>query len=135
MIDANPIGVIINDVHGSILDANDAFLHLIGYSRPSSRRDKSAGWTSLPRNIFQADSQASRKPAEGRLHAVRESLRAQGWLDRPHPDRVHLDRRSREEAIAFILDLTERKRAQAALESAVAEKSSLPSNAKRCSAM
>jgi len=33
LVDANIIGIIISDIEGQIIEANDAFLHMVGYDR------------------------------------------------------------------------------------------------------
>ena len=51
LVDSNIIGIIVADIHGTILDANDAFLDMLGYSRselPFSWDDMTpAEWRSL----------------------------------------------------------------------------------------
>ena len=57
LVDANIIGIIIWDLDGRILEANDAFLHMVGYDR----EDLAAGrlrWTDLtPPEWLERDSQ------------------------------------------------------------------------------
>jgi PAS domain S-box-containing protein len=126
MIDANPIGVIISDVHGNIIDANDAFLQLIGYSRD----DLEAGrirWLDLtPAEFLVADHAANEEARQKGVCTPYEKacVRKDGTIV-PILVGYTLIGDTLERAIAFILDLTERKRTLSALEAAVTEKTLL----------
>jgi len=113
LVDANVIGIVIWDLEGRILEANDAFLAMVEYDR----EDLFAGrlrWTDLT-------------PAEWRdrdERAVAE-LRSTGTFQPFEKEYFRKDGRrmpvliggalfeeNGNEGVAFILDLTERKRAQ-----------------------
>jgi PAS domain S-box-containing protein len=116
LVDANIIGIIVADVEGRIFEANDAFLRIVGFDRD----DFVSGdprWTELT-------------PPEWRDRTARglEELVATGVTQpfekeyfRKDGSRVPVligytafnDQRDR--GIAFVLDLTERKRAENAL--------------------
>ncbi|MDO9709001.1 PAS domain-containing protein [Paracraurococcus lichenis] len=130
MLEANPLGVLRGDVHGRILDANDALLRLAG----RSRAELEAGtlrWDSMtPPEWLPMDAAGI---AEAREKGACTPYEKEYW--RPDGSRVPilvgfaLVGPAREETIAFILDLTDRKRAEvtlladkAALERAVAER-------------
>ncbi|HEU0203073.1 MAG TPA: AAA family ATPase [Burkholderiaceae bacterium] len=114
LVDANIIGIRIADERGRILEANDAFLDLIGYTRD----DLEAG--RLNRNDL--------VPPEHRAAADRllERLRETGSYGPFEGEYLHKDGRripvliggtyiepTRRHSIAFVLDLTERRQAEA----------------------
>ncbi len=88
LVDANIMGIFVWDVEGRILEANDAFLHIIGYDR----EDLAAGGTVQPREKEYFRKDGSRVPVLVGGAAVGEEP---------------------QQAIAFVLDLSERKRAEA----------------------
>jgi PAS domain S-box-containing protein len=116
LVDANIIGIFIWDFEGRILEANDAFLRIVGYDRqdlaaarinwadltPSDWRERDAQWIEehkrtglrppIEKEYFRKD--GSRAPV---------LLAAASFGD------------SDNEGVAFVLDLTERKEAEAAL--------------------
>ncbi|CAN7754939.1 trifunctional serine/threonine-protein kinase/ATP-binding protein/sensor histidine kinase [Rhizobium sp. LjRoot258] len=114
LVEANIIGILITTLDGQIIEANDAFLHIVGYDRV----DLAAGhirWTELT-------------PPEWRSvtrQAVAE-IRARGCCDPFEKEYFRKDGsrvpvliaraafdEARSEAVAFVLDLTELKRAEA----------------------
>ncbi|WP_018420701.1 PAS domain S-box protein [Paraburkholderia tuberum] len=116
LVDANIIGIIVRNHDGDILEANDAFLRMVGYDR----EDLVAGrirWTDLtPPEWRQGDERV--------LREIRETGRAQPFEKeyiRKDGSRVPVMigtaafEASRKEGVAFVLDLTERKRAEEAL--------------------
>jgi PAS domain S-box-containing protein len=119
---ADIIGVVISNLEGAIIEANDAFLDLVGYSRD----DLIAGrirWTELTPGDWQAASQ----------RAVAQ-IRATGRCDIFEKEYLHKDGRrvpvlvggaafdeTRTESVSFVLDLTERKRTEEALQKARTE--------------
>jgi PAS domain S-box-containing protein len=123
LVDANIIGVIIaDDVDGSIIEANDAFLEMLGYSRD----DLVAGrlrWTALT-------------PAEWHAATQRAiaQIRATGRCDTFEKEYIRKDGRrvpalvggaafedTRSQSVRFVLDLSERKRSEEGLQRAHAE--------------
>ncbi|MGF6641302.1 trifunctional serine/threonine-protein kinase/ATP-binding protein/sensor histidine kinase [Paraburkholderia sp. MM6662-R1] len=113
LVDANIIGIIVRNHDGDILEANDAFLRMVGYDR----EDLVAGrirWTDLtPPEWRQGDERV--------LREIRETGRAQPFEKeyiRKDGSRVPVMigtaafEASRKEGVAFVLDLTERKRAE-----------------------
>jgi PAS domain S-box-containing protein len=130
MLEANPIGVLRGDVHGRILDANDALLRLVGGDRAALAAG-TLRWDALtPPEWLPADAVAI---AEAREKGACTSYEKE--YQRPDGSRVPvlvgfaLVGEAQENTIAFILDLTDRKRAEAvllqgkaALEQAVAER-------------
>ncbi|KWN74433.1 ATP-binding sensor histidine kinase [Burkholderia ubonensis] len=113
LVDANIIGIFVWNVEGDILEANDAFLRLVGYERD----DLVAGrvrWRDLtPPEWREGDERA--------LQEIRETGRAQPF----EKEFVKIDGRrvpvmvggatfeaEGKEGVAFVLDLTERKQAE-----------------------
>jgi PAS domain S-box-containing protein len=113
LVDANVVGVLVSDDDGRIIEANDAFLEMVGYTRD----DLTSGrlrWPALT-------------PPESRVASERAvaQLRATGTCDVFEKEYFRRDG-SRvpvlvgaaavdgpgSETVAFVLDLTERKRAE-----------------------
>src|SRR5712664_3460810 len=122
LVDANIIGVVIGNLEGAIIEANDAFLDMVGYSRD----DLVAG--RLRRTAL--------TPAEWRAATERAiaELRTTGRSDTYEKEYVRKDgsrvpvlvggaalEDTRTQWVSFVLDLTERKRAEEALQRAHAE--------------
>ena len=122
LVEANIVGIFIWKLEGEIIEANEAFLHLLGYSR----EDLVSGrlrWTDLT-------------PAEWRdrnERAVAE-IKATGTVQPNEKEYFRKDgsrvpvlvgaaifEGSKDEGVAFVLDLSEQKRAEEALQKAQAE--------------
>jgi PAS domain S-box-containing protein len=116
LVDANILGICIWNLEGAIVEANKAFLHMLQYSREDVVSDR-LRWTHLT-------------PAEWRERDERAvaELRSTGTFQpfekeyfRKDGSRVPvliggaLFEQSRNEGVAFVLDLTERKCAEEAL--------------------
>jgi PAS domain S-box-containing protein len=114
LVDANIIGIIIWDLEGRILEANDAFLRIVGYDR----EDLASGrlhWTSLtPPEWRDLD---ARTVAELQLIGTVQPFEKE--YSRRDGSRVPvliggtMFEKGRNEGVGFVLDLTERKRAEA----------------------
>jgi PAS domain S-box-containing protein len=113
LVDSNIIGIMIWDFQGRIIEANQAFLDMLGYSREDLISDQ-LRWTELtPAEWRDADERAGAtlKAAGTVQPREKEYLRKDG-------SRVPIllgattfgDRQ--DEGVAFVLDLTERKRAE-----------------------
>jgi len=123
LVDANIIGVVIADQEGAILEANDAFLDMIGYSRDDLVAGRLRWGTKLTPAEWRAatDRAAAAIRATGRCDAFeKEYIRRDG-------SRVpvlvgaaaFVDTRAR--SVSFVVDLSERKRSEEALQRAHAE--------------
>jgi PAS domain S-box-containing protein len=114
LVDANIMGIFVWDVEGRILEANDTFLHIIGYDR----EDLAAGrvrWTVLTpsewrddtvRRVAEVTTTGTVQPREKeyfRKDGSRVPVLVGGAAVGEEP----------QQAIAFVLDLSERKRAEA----------------------
>jgi PAS domain S-box-containing protein len=113
LVDANIIGVLISDIEGQIIEANDAFLDMVGYTRNdvASRRLR---WTEMT----PAEWHAAGEPAAAQVRATgacevfeKEYLRKDGSRVPVLVGAAAVGRTQRE-SIAFVLDQTERKRAE-----------------------
>jgi PAS domain S-box-containing protein len=113
LVDSNIVGIIIWDFQGRIIEANQAFLDIVGYAR----EDLVSGrlrWRELtPAEWRDPDNQALAE------------LKAAGTVQPREKEYFHKDGRrvpvlvgaaalegKREEGVGFVLDLTERKRAE-----------------------
>jgi PAS domain S-box len=116
LVDANIIGIFVSGLKGRILEANDAFLHLVGYDR----EDLVSGrirWTNLTpsewrerdkRGLAELSSNTIAQPYEKeffRKDGSRVPVLIGGALFEERGD----------EGVAFVIDLTERKQAEEAL--------------------
>src|SRR5262249_234494 len=122
LVDANIIGVIIADLDGSIIEANDAFLEMLGYSRD----DLVAGrlrWMALTPADWHATTQRAiaQIRATGRCDPYeREYIRKDGSrVPALVGGAAFEDTPSR--SVSFVLDLSERKRAEEGLQRAHAD--------------
>jgi PAS domain S-box-containing protein len=113
LVDSNIIGIMMWDVEGRILDANEAFLHMVGYSRD----DLVSGglrWTELTpaewkythdRAVVELRATGSHKPFE------KEYFRKDGSRVPVLLGGATFNERG-DQGVSFVLDLTERKRAE-----------------------
>ena len=116
LVDANIIGIFIWDFEGRVLEANDAFLRMFGYSRD----DLAAGrlnWTEMTPPEWQSRG----KRAVEELTTTGTALPYEKEFFRKDGSRVPVligaafFEVSRKEGVAFVLDLTDRKKAEVAL--------------------
>src|SRR5262249_28985873 len=121
-VDANIIGIFLWELEGRIFEANDAFLTMVGYSRD----DLVAGrmrWTDLtPAEWRDRDEQLMPELAKtGTLQPFeKEYFRKDGGRVPVLIGVASFDDAGNH-GVAFVLDLTERKRSQDALDRASAE--------------
>ncbi|MBN3761556.1 AAA family ATPase [Burkholderia sp. Ac-20365] len=114
LVDANIIGVFIWDLHSPIYEANDAFLRIIGYSRDDLTAGRISCLAITPHEWHDQDMLAIAELRKtGALAPVeKEYIRADG-------SRVAvllgaaMFASAPEQVVAFVVDLTERKRAEA----------------------
>ena len=115
LIDSNIIGIFIWEAEGRILEANDAFLHMVGYDR----KDVVSGqvrWTDLaPAEWRERDERAlAERKSTGKLQPYeKEYFRKDGSRVPAMMGAANFDE-SGNQGVAFVLDLTERKQAEQA---------------------
>jgi PAS domain S-box-containing protein len=116
LVEANIIGIFVWDLEGRIIDANDAFLRMVG----CDRQDLDSGrmrWPNLtPAELHASDQRTlAELKATGRVQPCeREYIRKDGGRV-PVLMGSTLFEESGNEGLAFVLDLTERKRAEEAV--------------------
>jgi PAS domain S-box-containing protein len=114
LVDSNIIGILIIDLDGQIIEANDAFLAMVGYDRD----DLAAGrlrWTNSPPEWREGDPErVETVKTTGTLQAFeKEYFRKDGSR---MPAMVGVARiEETNQAVSFVIDLTERKQAEAEL--------------------
>ena len=118
LVDSNIIGIFIGDIEGNITEANDALLQIIGYSR-QELLSGNVQWSSMTPVEYRA---ANARVIEELVRIgsytpyEKEYIRKDGSRV---PVLVGAARfEGSQQAVAFVLDLTERKQAEAALRKA-----------------
>jgi PAS domain S-box-containing protein len=122
LVDANIIGIFIWELEGRILEANDAFLSMLGYARG----DLLAGlkWTALTPTEWREREERYQVPElkiSGSLQPYEKEYFRKDGSRVPVLIGVATFEENGNQGVAYVLDLTERKRAQEALSRAGAE--------------
>ncbi|MBD2297487.1 ATP-binding protein [Nostoc sp. FACHB-190] len=114
-VDANIIGIVLGDIYGNIHQANDEFLRMVGYTRA----DLLAGELNKDKIILpeylDLDAQAiaeAQSNTNGACTPYKKAYLRQDGRRIPVLVGYVLVGETREELVAFILDLTERQQAQ-----------------------
>lgn len=116
LVESDIIGIVIWDLDGSLIDANDAFLRMVQYDRA----DLQAGlrWLEMTPPEWQAEhirSELDELKETGKMQArEKEYFRKDGSRVPVLIGAACFEGQSRQ-GVAYVLDLTERKRAEAAL--------------------
>jgi PAS domain S-box-containing protein len=116
LVDANIIGIFISSRKGEIIEANDAFLRMVGYDR----EDLAAGnmrWNDLTPPEWRTSTASALKGMDttGAIQPYEsEYVRKDGSRVPVLIGSAGFDEQ-RDQGVAFVLDLTERKRAEEAL--------------------
>jgi PAS domain S-box-containing protein len=119
---AGILGVLVTDLNNRVLEANDTVLGMVGYSRDEVLADD-FHWASLTASEFaEVDTQAVRDLEQSGVAGLREKnyVRKDGARVWAIVASARIDQEDRN--ITFMLDLTERKRAEAALRAATERK-------------
>ncbi|TCK84326.1 AAA family ATPase [Paraburkholderia sp. BL9I2N2] len=113
LVDANIIGIIVWNAGGDILEANDAFLRVVGYERADLVSGR-VRWTDLtPPEWREVDERALAETGEtGRGQAYEKEFTRKDGSRVPVLVGGATFKASGKEGVAFVLDLTERKRAE-----------------------
>jgi PAS domain S-box-containing protein len=122
LVDANIIGIFIWNLEGEIIEANEAFLHMLEYSREDLTTGR-VRWTDLT----PAESRDRDEPAVAEVKATGTVQPFEKEFFRKDGSRVPvmiggaIFEGSGNEGVAFVLDLSEQKRAEEALQKAQTE--------------
>ncbi len=114
LVESNIIGILFFDVHGGISEANDALLHMLGYSR-DDLLSGTLQWTFLTPATYRSldEQKTAEMRATGKCTPYeKEYIRKDGSLV-PVLIGFTLLEGSQEQGFAFVLDLTERRQAEA----------------------
>ena len=113
LVDANIIGILSIDLDGQIIEANDAFLRMVGYDREDLVSGR-VRWTNSPSKWRDGDQQpVEQVKATGALQAFEKEYFRKDGSRVPVLVGVARIEETRNQAIAFVVDLTERKQAEA----------------------
>ena len=114
LVESNIIGICFWDLHGGISDANDAFLHLVGYSRQELLSGQ-VQWAQMTTpEYFAADARAIEEIRHaGTCSTFEKAFVRKDGTRIPVLIGAALLEGSQENGVAFVLDLTERKQAEA----------------------
>jgi PAS domain S-box-containing protein len=112
LVDANIIGILTVDLDGQIIEANDAFLRMVGYER----EDLVAGrmrWTNSPSEWREGELQRVEKVrTTGNLPAFEKEYFRKDGSRVPVLVGVARIEETENQAVAFVIDLSERKQAE-----------------------
>ena len=116
LVDANIIGISIIDLRGEIIEANDAFLSMLGYEREDLVSGRMR-WTDLtPPEWHAGDAKRiDEVKLTGTLHPFEKEYFHKDGSRVPALVGVARFEETGNQAVAFVIDLTERKRAEAEL--------------------
>ncbi|WP_354684334.1 AAA family ATPase [Cupriavidus necator] len=113
LVDANIIGIIVWNAGGDIVEANDAFLRMVGYEREDLVSGR-VRWTDLtPAELRPSNEQALAQAVQtGRAQPFEKEYIRKDGSRVPVIVGLATFADSRKEGVAFVLDLTERKQAE-----------------------
>jgi PAS domain S-box-containing protein len=116
LVDANIVGIFIWNLDGKIIGANEAFLHMVGYSRDDLASGR-VRWTDLtPADWRDRDERAIVEvKATGTVQPYQKEYIRKDGSRVPVLLGAAFFERSENEGVAFVLDLSERKRSEEAL--------------------
>jgi PAS domain S-box-containing protein len=122
LVDSDIIGIVISNLEGGIADANDAFLQMVGYTRDDIVSGQ-ARWREMTPVEWRAVTQTAvdQLQATGKCEPFEKELFRRDGSRVPVLVGAAALEGGREEAVGFVLDLTERKRAEEELRQAQAD--------------
>ena len=122
LVDANIMGIFIWNLQGEIIEANEAFLHMVQYSREDLVSGR-VGWTDLtPAEWRDRDERAvAEVKTTGTVQPYEKEYFRKDGSRVPVLVGAAVFEGSGNEGVAFVLDLSEQKRAEDALHQAQAE--------------
>jgi PAS domain S-box-containing protein len=114
LVDANIIGICIWNLEGRIIEANEALLHIVGYGREDLLSGRVSWREVTPDKWRAADEQAlAELAATGVCEPFEKECFRKDGSRVPVLVGAALLEESRDEGVAFVLDLSEQKRAEA----------------------
>ncbi len=116
LADSNIIGVIVADFNGMIVEANDAFLEMVGYSRQDLLSGRVRWRDMTPKEYLEVSDRSIAELREKGVCATfeKEYIRKDGSRV-PILQRYALLEDNHEQVIGFVIDLSERKQTEFAL--------------------
>jgi PAS domain S-box-containing protein len=122
LVDANIMGIFIGNLQGEIIEANEAFLHMVQYSREDLVSGR-VGWTDLtPAEWRDRDERAvAEVKTTGTVQPYEKEFFRKDGSRVPVLVGAAVFEGTGNEGVAFVLDLSEQKRAEDALHQAQAE--------------
>jgi PAS domain S-box-containing protein len=116
LVDANIVGIYVADIEGRIFEANDAFLRILGYDRDDLASGRVRRTELTPPEWRERDERAlAELRSTGSFQPFEKEYFRKDGSRVPVLVGVALFEQGGEEGVAFVLDLTERKRAEQAL--------------------
>ncbi|MBV9516746.1 MAG: PAS domain S-box protein, partial [Hyphomicrobiales bacterium] len=116
LVDANIIGIFVANIEGRILEANDAFLRIAGYDREDLISGRLRRTELTPPEWRERDERAlAELRSTGSFQPLEKEYFRKDGSRVPVLVGVALFEEGGDEGVAFVLDLTERKRAEEAL--------------------
>jgi PAS domain S-box-containing protein len=116
LVDANIVGIIIWNIDGQIIEANDAFLRIVGYDREDLASGRVNRTDLTPREWRERDARTlAEMKASGTVQPFEKEYFRKDGSRIPVLIGVTAFDEKRNQGVGFVLDLTERKRAEVEL--------------------
>jgi PAS domain S-box-containing protein len=116
LVDANIVGIIIWNIDGQIIEANDAFLRMVGYDREDLTSGRVNRTDLTPREWRERDARTlAEMEASGTVQPFEKEYFRKDGSRVPVLIGVTAFDEKRNQGVGFVLDLTERKRAEVEL--------------------
>jgi PAS domain S-box-containing protein len=116
LVDANIVGIIIWNIDGQIIEANDAFLRMVGYDREDLASGRVNRTDLTPREWREVDARTlAALKASGTVQPFEKEYFRKDGSRIPVLIGVTAFDEKRNQGVGFVLDLTERKRAEVEL--------------------
>ncbi|MCC8953208.1 AAA family ATPase [Bradyrhizobium sp. Pear77] len=114
LVEANIIGIFVSDIEGRMIEANDAFLHMMGYDREDFTSGSLNRTDLTPPEWRERDEQTvAEVKTTGTAQPFEKEYYRKDGSRVPVLIGVTAFDEKRDEGVGFVLDLTERKRAEA----------------------